>query len=122
MAPIPALTQACREVLDQQISQTAIPKRFRIPMKEIWLMQLRLPHRECRRALRTLESPRFRAAYDFLLLRHQAGEDDNLAELCDWWTEIQTQDEAGRLSMCRAIAPPPAAKKRRRRKARPKKA
>lgn len=111
-----ALTQACREVLDQQISQTAIPKRFRTPMKEIWMMQLRLPHRECRRSMRLLENPRFRAGYDFMLLRHQSGEDDQLSELCDWWTEIQTKDEEGRLVMCRAIQPATASKKRRRRK------
>ena len=116
MPPMPALTQACREVLDQQISQTAIPKRFRTPMKEIWLMQLRLPHRECRRSMRLLESPRFRAGYDFMLLRHQSGEDENLAELCDWWTEIQTKEEEGRMAMCRAIKPSVGAKKRRRRK------
>jgi len=122
MPPMPAMTQACREVLDQQISQTAIPKRFRLPMKEIWMMQLRLPHRECRRSLRLLETPRFRAGYDFLLLRHQAGEDETLAELCDWWTEIQTKDEAGRLAMCRPISPQASGKKRRRRKAKVKKA
>ena len=116
MPMMPALTQACREVLDQQISQTAIPKRFRLPMKEIWLMQPRLPQRECRRSMRLLESPRFRAGYDFMLLRHQSGEDENLAELCDWWTEIQIKDEEGRLEMCRAFKPTQSSKKRRRRK------
>ena len=121
MPAMPAMSQACREVLDQQITQTAIPKRFRLPMKEIWLMQLRLPHRECRRSMRLLETPRFRAGYDFMLLRHQSGEDENLAELCDWWTEIQTKDEEGRLAMCREIKPLPGSKKRRRRKAKSKK-
>jgi poly(A) polymerase len=122
MAAIPALAQAGREVLDEQISQTSIPKRFRIPMKEIWQMQLRMPHRECRRSMRLLESPRFRAGYDFMLLRHQSGEDDNLAELCEWWTEIQTRDEEGRLAMCRAFKPTASSKKRRRRRKKAKKA
>jgi poly(A) polymerase len=91
-------------------------------MKEIWQMQLRMPHRECRRSMRLLESPRFRAGYDFMLLRHQSGEDDNLAELCEWWTEIQTRDEEGRLAMCRAFKPTASSKKRRRRRKKAKKA
>ena len=56
-------------------------------MREIWEMQLRLPKTRSRKAAELTQHPRFRAAYDFLLLRQQSGED--LQELCDFWTEIQ---------------------------------
>lgn len=87
-----AMQQAAQEVINQQLQCTAIPKRFLIPMREIWGLQLRLPRRDKRRAFLTLEHPRFRAAYDFLLLREQAGE--NLEGLGMWWTRFQTASEA----------------------------
>jgi poly(A) polymerase len=63
----------------------AIPKRFSIPAREIWQMQSRFDNR--RSAARLLAHPRFRAAYDFLLLRARAGEAPQ--ELADWWTAAQ---------------------------------
>lgn len=87
MAPHPAVQKAADKVLQEQVKATAIPKRFSIPMREIWEMQLRLPKTRSRKAAELTQHPRFRAAYDFLLLRQQSGED--LQELCDFWTEIQ---------------------------------
>jgi len=87
LAPHPAIQKAADKVLLQQIKSTAIPKRFSIPMREIWEMQLRLPKIRSRKAPELTQHPRFRAAYDFLLLRQQSGED--LQELCDFWTDIQ---------------------------------
>lgn len=65
---------AGQEVLEQQLKQILIPKRFGIPMREIWTMQARLASRKGKRPLKLLPVPRFRASYDFLLLREQSGE------------------------------------------------
>ena len=73
-------------VLDQ-LPAIAIPKRFTQTMKEIWELQDRLEFKVGRRPLRLLEHKRFRAAYDFLLLREK--EDSKLTEPADWWTRVQ---------------------------------
>jgi poly(A) polymerase len=81
------LLAACDEVMSRQMRRIALPKRFSIPMRELVMLQTRFERRSGRRALRLLEHPRFRAAYDFLLLRAEAGEID--PELADWWTRLQ---------------------------------
>jgi poly(A) polymerase len=75
----------------RQQSRVAIPKRFTLPMREIIALQPRFERREGRRALRLLSHPRFRAAYDFLLLRAASGEVPE--ELASWWTDIQTASD-----------------------------
>ncbi|WP_028240683.1 polynucleotide adenylyltransferase PcnB [Stutzerimonas azotifigens] len=115
MPPIPAMQEAAHDIIWQQCQRTAIPKRFSIPMREIWDMQERLPRRHGRRADQLIESPRFRAGYDFLLLRESAGE--QTGGLGDWWTDYQEADEAGRRAMIRGLSSSkddPAARKRRR--------
>lgn len=82
-----AMQEASNQSLARQVKHTAIPKRFSFPLKEIWQLQLRLPKRSKNAALRLLEHPRFRASYDFLLLREAAGEIP--ADLGDWWTSFQ---------------------------------
>ena len=94
---------AGQEVLEKQLKQILIPKRFGIPMREIWTMQARLASRKGKRPLKLLPVPRFRASYDFLLLREQSGE-TQLKELCDWWTEIQKVNEDEQLAMCRNLS------------------
>ncbi len=84
---MPALHAAANKAIAQQTLKTSIPKRFQTTMKEIWELQLRLPHTQGKRAQKNYEHPRFRAAYDFLLLREQAGEID--AGLGEWWTQHQ---------------------------------
>ncbi|MBK9131315.1 MAG: polynucleotide adenylyltransferase PcnB [Gammaproteobacteria bacterium] len=95
---MPALQQAAREVMQEQSQHAILPRRFSLPMREIWQMQPRLQRNAGKKALRLLEHPRFRAAYDFLLLRCEAGED--LGELCEWWTRMQETDEDGRQALC----------------------
>ncbi len=85
--PNVASVQACEEILALAIQRIAIPKRFSLPMREIWQLQPRFEMRKGGRAKRLLTHPRFRAAYDFLLLRAQAGEAPK--ELADWWTQAQ---------------------------------
>ena len=50
MPPIPAMQEAAHDIIWEQCQRTAIPKRFTIPMREIWDMQERLPRRQGRRA------------------------------------------------------------------------
>ena len=94
---------AGQEVLEKQLKQILIPKRFGIPMREIWTMQARLASRKGKRPLKLLPVPRFRASYDFLLLREQSGE-TQLKELCDWWTQIQKVTEEEQIQMCKNAA------------------
>lgn len=84
---MPAWHKAMGSVLSAQVKVIAIPKRFSLPMKEIWELQLRLTKRSPKRAEQLLGHPRFRAAYDFLVLREQAGE--ALNGLGQWWTDYQ---------------------------------
>ncbi|MCE8035870.1 MAG: polynucleotide adenylyltransferase PcnB [Halomonas sp.] len=89
--PIPALQLASQQVLSRQLQHISIPKRFSMPMRDIWDLQQRLPQRRGKRAPQTREHPRFRAAYDFLLLREAAGEIE--PGLGEWWTAYQEGDE-----------------------------
>lgn len=102
MPPAQAWAQAGTDVVSQQLTRTAIPKRFLIPMREIWDLQQRLPNRLGMRALRTLDHPRFRAAYDFLLMREAAGE--ALNGLGVWWTHYQAADDEERERMVKELA------------------
>jgi poly(A) polymerase len=112
--PIPALFAAMDEVLDAQREQLAIPRRFDGMIKEVWALQPRFDFRSGTRPFRLLEHPRFRAGYDFLLIRAEAGEIP--AELGTWWTEFQDADEATRNGMLVADSGPKPKRRRRRRK------
>ncbi|HQR24485.1 MAG TPA: polynucleotide adenylyltransferase PcnB, partial [Steroidobacteraceae bacterium] len=90
------LGTATDAVMSRQMRRIAVPKRFMLPMRDIVLMQPRFERRAGRRAARFLEHPRFRAAYDFLLLRAAAGEID--PELANWWTRLQEMPEQERIA------------------------
>lgn len=111
-----AYLHAAQGVINQQLSRTSIPKRFLIPMREIWDLQARLPNRLGMRALRILDHPRFRAAYDFLLLREEAGED--MGGLGHWWTEFQQANEERREQMVADLSKSSGGNKRPRRRTR----
>ncbi|MFC0269180.1 polynucleotide adenylyltransferase PcnB [Kushneria aurantia] len=99
--PVPAAQQAGQQVIGRQLQHTSIPKRFSLPMREIWDMQLTLPRRRGKRPFQTLAHQRFRAAYDFLLLRESAGE---LAPgLGDWWTRFQDAGEETQRDMVKEV-------------------
>lgn len=114
MPPLPALHEAANQVIAQQVKSTAIPRRFSTPIREIWEMQIRLPRRDGKRAQRLLEQPRFRAAYDLLLLRENSGEELN--GLSRWWTEYQSADEQKRMQMSNAVGKGSKPRRRRRKK------
>jgi len=97
MPAIQAIQAATDQVFSRQRQSVSVPRRFAIMVKEIFVLQARLMHRSGKRALRTLEHPRFRAAYDFLLIRSIG--DESLVEYAEWWTKIQECDNAGREAM-----------------------
>jgi poly(A) polymerase len=117
-AEVQELLSACETITARQQARIAVPKRFTLPLREIVGLQPRFARREGRRALRLLDHPRFRAAYDFLLLRAAAGEID--PELAAWWTEIQALSPEERIKRVEANGRPgePSSGPRRRRRRR----
>lgn len=115
MPPTPAYLQAAQNVISKQLTHTSLPKRFLIPMREIWDLQHRLTQRQGMRALRLLDHPRFRAAYDFLLMREDAGA--QVDGLGSWWTRFQSADEDEREQMVKDLQKTSSRSKPRRRRA-----
>jgi len=112
-----AIYQAAEEVCARQHLRVAIPKRFSLPMREIWYLQPRLAQREGKRPHRLLTHPRLRAAYDFLMLRAASGEAD--LELADWWTRFQAAGSQERATMTEGSGKKRRPRRRRRRGASP---
>lgn len=111
---IPALLAAMSDVLDRQAEKLAITKRLVGDIKEIWSLQPRFEQRSGKRPYALLGHPRFRAGYDFMLLRAQTGEIDS--ELGDWWTKFNESDGAVQEALIAGAPKDNApAKKRRRR-------
>jgi len=82
-----AIMRAAEEVIATQTQSTAIPRRFSAVTRQIWVMQARFTRIKGKRWKRLLHEQRFRAAYDFLLLR--AVDDPSLEPLCEFWTKAQ---------------------------------
>jgi poly(A) polymerase len=94
------LMQACDAVLKAQQARVSIPRRFAVPMRELLMLQPRFTRRSGVKALNLLQHPRFRAAYDFLLLRAEVGVADT--ELAEWWTRIQVLPQEERVALVQA--------------------
>lgn len=109
-----ALERAAERMLREQLKHVTIPKRFSVPMREIWSMQSRFERRSGNQPFRLLEHKRFRAAYDFLVLRADCGEADTA--LASWWTRFQEVDEGERRAMIADAGSTPRPGKRRRRR------
>jgi poly(A) polymerase len=100
---IPSLNQAIDEVIDQQLDALAIQRRYVSDMREIWLLQPRFEKRSTASVQRLLDHMRFRASYDFLLLRAEAGLCPE--PLATWWTDYLDADDEARAELIRtAIA------------------
>ena len=117
---MPALSTAVAETRAHMEKGWGVPHRFTASMREIWQLQPQFEYRRGARPFRLLAQPRFRAAYDFLLLRARAGEVEQ--GIADWWTAFQEADEEQRKQMIQAAeqrpdsGDAPAKKRRRRRK------
>ena len=120
MSEVQSLSLASYEIVGLQQGRISIPRRFTTPMREMLAMQPRFEVRRGKRALRLLEHKRFRAAYDFMMLRSMAGEVEE--DIARFWTDVQTQDaEQRRQSFELQRAPEsknPRKRRRRRRKPR----
>lgn len=88
---------AMDDVIAQQLLSVSIPKRFTGMMREIWRLQHRFSRRHGKRAWQLLDQRRFRAAYDFLLIRAELNND--LASLADWWTTFQHLSDDEQVTM-----------------------
>ena len=98
MSDLQACDAAGADVIERQVQHVSLPRRVSLMAREIWGMQPRLVNRRGRGgASRLLTHPRFRAAYDLLLLRAASGED--VAEHAAWWTRFQEADDGARRSM-----------------------
>ena len=96
-SPFPALQQAVDTVFDARIGDISGRGKLAADMREIWLMQTRFERRQGNSAATLIEQPRFRAGFDFLRLRGDAGEID--AEVANWWEDFSLADEAGRRAL-----------------------
>ena len=99
---IQAMIEAGRYVLDKQCEKLAIQKRFVEDILTIWVLQIKLLRRGTKSAMGLLNIPKFRAGYDFMLLRSQLEYVD--PAIVNWWTKFQEVDEATRLEMIREQA------------------
>ena len=88
-----AQRRAADRVTLHQVERIALPRRFSLPMQEIWLLQPRFAQRQRKRVFRLLAHPRFRAAFDFLELRLAAS--DEHAEDVAFWREAQLHPGRG---------------------------
>jgi poly(A) polymerase len=84
-----AQRRAADRVTVHQLATIALPRRFSLPMQEIWLLQSRFGQRQRKRVMRLLAHPRFRAAFDFLVLRQFAS--DEHGDEVAFWRDAQTQ-------------------------------
>jgi poly(A) polymerase len=114
-----AYQEAATEVLNRQVRCVAIPRAISLNMREVWMLQPRMERIKGPRPFKLLSHPRFRAAYDFLMLRAETGEAD--PALADWWTRFQTASEAEQKALAREGTTPRAGTGRPRRRRGPRK-
>jgi len=119
MSEAQALSLASYEIAGLQQSRVSIPRRFTTPMREMLAMQPRFNIKRGKRALKLLEHRRFRAAYDFMMLRAKCGDFDT--ELAEFWTNVQTQNSEQRTASFELSGSPTSSHRRRpRRRKKPK--
>lgn len=94
-----ALYQAADDVVATQCAKLAIQNRFVADMKLIWMLQLRFERRTGKNPYSLIEHPKYRAGYDFMLLRAQLGHVSN--DLVRWWEDFVAADEKHRVEMIR---------------------
>jgi len=119
--PGEAAALAAADALSAQHQIISIPRRFSQFVRDVWSLQRRLEDRYARNITRLATHPRFRAAYDFLVLRAESGEGQGIDEAADWWTRYQDADEETQREFIegRRSSQPAKRKRRRRRPSRP---
>ncbi|MDX1902197.1 MAG: polynucleotide adenylyltransferase PcnB [Gammaproteobacteria bacterium] len=114
LPPYVAYERAVKMALEKQLAQLAMPRRLTIAVREIVQLQYHFTQRRGARVFRAIEHPRFRAAYDLLMLRARSGEDVN--DLASWWTQFQFADHPTREKLLKEVSDKKHPTKRRRRK------
>jgi len=84
-----AWTQAGLDVLRRQAKHTAIPRFSEMFIREVWELQPRLEQPKPRQVPALAAHPRFRAGFDFLLMRQETG-DTSVGTMGQWWHDYQT--------------------------------
>jgi poly(A) polymerase len=105
LTPQDAFFSAMSEIMSEQQQSIGIPKRFQGVMKDILILQDKLSRREGKRAYKAFEHPKFRAGYDFLLLRAEieAENSPELTVLAKWWTDFQNTSPETREQMIKSV-------------------
>ena len=88
-------------VIREQQTLTAVPRKFHGYIKDIWSLQLKLETRLGHQPYKILNHPRFRAAYDFLLLREEAANDTQ--GIGEWWTQFQRINRPGKIELLKSL-------------------
>lgn len=109
-----AFALAMNDTLDEQCRTLAIPKRITSLVRDIWQLQIRLPRRQGKKAYKLMEHPKFRAAFDLLLLRGEI-ERGELEKLGHWWEEFQEADTQRQKTMLNVLGDEPDRPRRSRR-------
>ena len=116
MSESQSLSLAAYELGAQQQKRISLPRRFTVPMREMLALQPRFTMTHGKRAMKLLEHRRFRAAYDFLVLRAEVGDVD--ADLARFWTQVQEKSGDERADSFEMQSKPRAQRRRRRRRKR----
>ncbi len=88
-------------IIREQQTLTAVPRKFHGYIKDIWSLQLKLETRLGHQPYKILNHPRFRAAYDFLLLREETAKDTQ--GMGDWWTQFQKVNRPGKIELLKSL-------------------
>ncbi len=107
-----AFALAMNDTLDEACRAIAIPKRITSLIRDIWSLQLRLPRRHGKRAWKLMEHPKFRAAYDLLLLRASVEGSQELERLGQWWGEFQSAIPPRQAAMIKSLGSDPQQRRR----------
>ena len=102
-----AMTLATIDVLKKQTQTIMISKKIGFFITEVAQLQVRLTKRQGNKAFKLLSNTKFRAAYDFLLIRAEIeGEDKpELIELSRWWTTFQNAEQKEKSRMVALLTP-----------------
>jgi len=84
-----AFSLAIDNILEETSRSLAIPKRITMIVQEIWLLQLRFPLRQLKYVYQLIEHPKFRDAYDLLILRAETEKSHKLQSISQWWSKFQ---------------------------------
>jgi poly(A) polymerase len=86
-----ALNDAIDKVIIKQNKIFPIQKRFLVAMSEIWRLQIRFENLSQKKVYHLFTHPRFRAAYDFMLIRSESDQFDK--NLSRWWEKFVISDD-----------------------------